>query len=385
MKRYDVLVFGDLCSNDLVLGEFLARRGLRVCVARRTEAAGASGNPGVPAGFLRALSAESLVTFRRPSELVGLARLARLVICFTGSFGFALKWRWAFRRLLNLPPVINQATGSDFTELLVERSAKGSFYRYFARTCALNVGVAYPHILNNIVTLRLKNVVFLRYAYLLPEPSGHAEDSPFAGPLRFLHASHLDFKVNDPGAHRNSSKGNDRFLRALLRAIDQGVDAECVILDRGPDRKQARDIVEASPHASRFTWKPALSRDELFREMMLADIVVDQFDVGGLGGIAIEAMALGKPVMTYVSDRCLHVTYGPAPPVISARSEDEIFDAIVSHTDRAMLASIGRGSRQWAQQNHGWENCLDQLLVYFSLLTGHRIVDYVGYDSRGGR
>jgi len=98
----------------------------------------------------------------------------------------------------------------------------------------------------------------LRHPYLLPEMS--ADAAPPSGPLRLFHASHFDFKVSDPGVARNSAKGNDRFLRALLRAFDAGLDAQCVLLDRGPDRQVARDMIGQSRHADRFTWLPHLSR-----------------------------------------------------------------------------------------------------------------------------
>lgn len=379
MKRSDVLVFGDLCANDITLAEFLARRGLRVCVARyaKTDSEGVK----IPKDFLRALPEKDIVMISSPAELVSLARRARLVVSFTGSFGFAMKWRWPLRRLFGLPPVISIATGSDFSELLVEPSGRGRFFRYFSSTCDLNMVCAYPHVLKNILELRLKNVIFPRYPiYILPDRPVQPIASLLEGKLRFFHPSHLDFKVRDPGGHRTSAKGSDRFLRAFIRALDHGLNADCLVLDRGPDRWEAKKIVEATPHASRFVWRPHLSRDELFDEMTRADVIVDQFDVGGLGGIAIEAMALGKPVMTYVAPQCVHIVYSSPPPVISAHSEDEIFDAIMSYADRSRLLALGASAHEWVHENHGWETCLDQLLFYYSLLTGHQIVNYVSND-----
>jgi glycosyltransferase involved in cell wall biosynthesis len=377
MKRYDILVCGDLWALDLVVGEFFARKGLRVCVVRRIRFGRPAEEVEVPEGFMKALLPQHIVHISRVSELVRIARNARLVLTFTGSYGFALKWRWPLRRLLGLPPVINSPTGSDFSELLMARSVTGAFYRYFVKTCDLNVGFVYPRILQNMAKLRLKNVVFLRHPFLLPELD--APRSPFqpGARLRFFHASHFDFKINDFRDQRNSSKGNDRFLRAFMRALDQGLDAECHLVDRGPDRVVARNMTATSRHAERFVWMQPLTRDELFLEMARADVVVDQFDVGGLGGIAIEAMAIGKPVLIFLHPSSLNIVYAEPPPVINAHTEDEIFEQICSHT-RPELQRIGQEARRWVGQNHSWQTCLDQYLFYYSVLTGHNVVDYAG-------
>lgn len=372
--EHDILVYGDLCANDLLLGEFLARKGLRVHVARKKR----QGGNGVelPEGFLQALGEADISHIGGPGDLVALARRSRMVLTFTGAFGFAMSWRWPLRRVLGLPPVFNYPTGSDFSETLGGSGPLSLFYRYFVRTCAMNAGFTYPHILKNILRRRVTNIAFVRHPYLLPEMP--ADMPPPSGPLRLFHASHLDFKVSDPGAFRNSAKGNDRFLRAFLRALDEGLDADCVLLDRGPDRGVARAMIDESRHAGRFTWLPHLSREAFFAEMARADMVVDQFDVGGLGGIAIEAMALGKPVLTHVETANLNIVYSEVPPVLAAFTEDEICARIMDHRDREQLAEIGAAAKGWVHRNHHWENCLDTLLFYYALLTGHEAVDY-GY------
>lgn len=372
---HDVLVYGGQCANDLQMGEFLARRGLRVCVARKSEDSALSAID-LPSNFFSRLRRENIVYIRKPAELINLARTSRMVLTFTGSLGFTLRWRWALRRLLGLPPVVNYPTGSDFSELLAQRTPVAWFYRYFVHTCDINAAFAYPHILKNILRYKIRNIAFLRHPYLLPDPKQVRLEE--GRPLRFFHPSHLDFKVNDNGRHRNSSKGNDRFLRAFLRALDAGLDAECLMLDRGPDRVFARQMIEASPHAERFTWLPHLKREQFFERMASSDVVVDQFDVGGLGGIAVEAMALGKPVLLYLDKACLPIVYPELPPVLNAFTEDEIYEQIKANSNRAELALMGQSAIEWVQRNHSWETCLDPLLFYYALLTGHEAVDY-GY------
>ncbi|MDP2430947.1 MAG: glycosyltransferase [Pseudomonadota bacterium] len=374
MKReIDVLIYGDLAALDLVFGEYLARRGLRVIVARKNRE---GQNPTLHASsdFHQALSAESVLKISSPWQLIRIARKARVIVTIIGALGFALNWRWPLRGLFGLPPVINIAAGSDFSELLSEKSHLGFFYRYFVRKCFVNLTVPYPHIVKNIVGQRIRNFSFLRFPYLLPPPPPVMDTTELrTGPLRFFHPSHIDFKINDPGDHRNSSKGNDRFLRALLKAFDDGFDAQCTILYRGPDRDIARKMTDNSHHSARFIWKDTLSRDDLNLEIGAADIVVDQFDVGGLGGIAIEAMAMGKPVLVYLHPGCLDLLYPDHPPVINAYHEVEIYQALWANADRRKLMALGRAAQRWVYSYHSGDTCIEPLLLYYFQATGHNV------------
>lgn len=196
--------------------------------------------------------------------------------------------------------------------------------------------------------------------------------------VRYFHPSNLDIGLTDSTPGRNSTKGNDRFIRALLRAMDEGVDAECVILDRGPDRKIIRKMIESSKHGEKFFWRPHLNRDELFEEMANSDIVVDQFDVGGLGGLAIEAMAIGRAVLLHLETKGMPIVYPQLPPVLNAKSEEEIYQSIKANQDRGKPLEIGLRAHDWVNAYHSWKTCLDTLLFYYSLLTAHEVVDY-GY------
>jgi len=214
----------------------------------------------------------------------------------------------------------------------------------------------------------------MRYPYYLaPEPATAIRSD---GRLRFFHASHLDWKVNDPGINRWSAKGNDRFFRAFARATRDGLDAECVVLDRGPDRDEARLLARGLGLEDRITWLPQLSRDELFMEFARADVIVDQFDVGSYGGITIEAMSLGRPVMVYINSATARLVYPDPMPVLNCHSEEEIHAQLVRCRDRDYLVKLGADARAWVYKYHSWESCLDQFIFYYTLLTGDRVVHY---------
>ena len=174
-------------------------------------------------------------------------------------------------------------------------------------------------------------------------------------------------------------KRNYLKLERFAHAVKDGLDACCVILDRGPDKDVAKELIHNLGVEGRFIWKPHLTRDKLLNEFRKADVVVDQFDVGGHGGIAMEAMSMGKPVMIYLQKNCMNLHYAEQPPVLNCHTEDEIYEQIMKSRDRIHLQNLGKKAKEWVYKYHYWETCLDQFLLYYTLLTGHRVVDY-GWD-----
>src|SRR5439155_2362898 len=207
--------------------------------------------------------------------------------------------------------------------------------------------VPYPHAIKNVFAFGIPNVVFMRFPYYLLGEVAREEEWGQEGRIRFFHPSHFDWKLHDAGIHRNSSKGNDRFIRAFARAIQEGLDAECVFLERGSDRDAAKTLLTELGVGDRAIWRAELPRDELLKEIERADVVVDQFDVGGLGGIATEAMSLAKPVMIHLDEGCAGLLYADSPPVLNCHTEQEIYQQILRCRDRPALRMLGSSAREW--------------------------------------
>jgi glycosyltransferase involved in cell wall biosynthesis len=377
-RTYDVLIIGELVCSDLVLAEHLTRRGLRCCVLRRYLPDEKSETTEITtlSAYHTHFHERDILYYRNALDFLRVARKSRLIVSFTLSLVRALRTAWLGRHFLGLPPVVNITTGSDIAELALEKSLRAMLYHQYLRFVDLNWCLSYPYTLKNILALKVPNVVFISFPYYLVGDKAPEKVKRETGPLRFFHPSHLDWKVNDPGAHRTSSKGNDRFIRAFARALQEGMDAECLILERGPDKDEARALIHSLGVEDRFVWKPHLTRDELIAELHQADVVVDQFDVGGYGGISVEAMSIGKPVLVYVQENCMRLVHMELPPVLNCYTEEEIYRQIMACRDRAFLQDIGKRAKEWVYKYHGWDMYLDRFLFYYTLLTGHQVVDY---------
>ncbi len=114
-----------------------------------------------------------------------------------------------------------------------------------------------------------------------------------------------------------------------------------------------------------------LHHEEAFERYRDADIVVDQLHAGWYGLFAIECMALGKPVVTFLHDEAVRKTeeaFGVAVPIVSATADTlhERLRTLVG--DASERHRIGLASRAYVERVHDIERIADRLLGVYSRL-----------------
>ena len=114
-----------------------------------------------------------------------------------------------------------------------------------------------------------------------------------------------------------------------------------------------------------------LRHDEAFARYRAADIVVDQLNAGWYGVFAIECMALGKPVVTFLHEEARRRTeeaFGVEVPIVSATAETlrERLRPLVA--DAAERRRVGAASRAYVEQDHDLERVADRLLDLYARL-----------------
>jgi glycosyltransferase involved in cell wall biosynthesis len=119
------------------------------------------------------------------------------------------------------------------------------------------------------------------------------------------------------------------------------------------------DIVEGVPH------------DEARERYARADIVVDQLFAGWHGVFALEAMALGKPVVTYLKPDVVaqaERAYGTKVPIVSA-TKDTLVAALRPLVESpALRREIGAASRAYVEQVHDIDVIADRLIDVYARL-----------------
>jgi glycosyltransferase involved in cell wall biosynthesis len=106
-----------------------------------------------------------------------------------------------------------------------------------------------------------------------------------------------------------------------------------------------------------------------FERYRAADLVVDQLNAGWYGMFAIEAMALGKPVVAFLHEEAKQRTeeaFGIEVPIVHATKETlpDVLRDLVSHP--AELRRIGAASRAYVEQVHDLSVVADRLLDLYA-------------------
>jgi hypothetical protein len=119
------------------------------------------------------------------------------------------------------------------------------------------------------------------------------------------------------------------------------------------------DLVERVPH------------DEARERYARADIVVDQLEVGGHGVFALEALALGKPVVGHVKPDVVERSaeaFGARLPIVPATRET-LVDALRPLVERPPLRrELGMQGRVYVEQVHDIDKVADRLIAVYAQL-----------------
>src|SRR5581483_9735353 len=118
-------------------------------------------------------------------------------------------------------------------------------------------------------------------------------------------------------------------------------------------------IVEGVPH------------EEARARYARADIVVDQLNAGWHGVFALESMALGKPVVSYLKPDVVERSaegYGIRLPIVPA-TKDTLVEALRPLVDQpALRREIGAAGRSYVEQVHDLDRVTDRLLAIYRSL-----------------
>jgi glycosyltransferase involved in cell wall biosynthesis len=114
-----------------------------------------------------------------------------------------------------------------------------------------------------------------------------------------------------------------------------------------------------------------LDHREAFERYRAADVVVDQLNAGWYGVFAIEAMALGKPVVTFLRDEPVRRTeeaFGVEVPLVRATKEtlaDVLRPLVESPEERTR---VGAASRGYVERVHDADGVAARLVDLYAAL-----------------
>jgi glycosyltransferase involved in cell wall biosynthesis len=226
--------------------------------------------------------------------------------------------------------------------------------------------VCNPHTLGHARRLGLINGVYLPY------PVDGDRYSPGAGQIRHEWEARYGPGVYVMTAARldREAKGyGDAFFTSLVNVAKQQASLRFIFLAWGSQADELRKCIDAVGMGHRMALLPPVGKKRLIDYYRSCDIVLDHFVYGYLGATALEAAAIGKPIIMKLRAH----QYGPLyrqdiPPVLNADSPAAVARHLVrlaGHPEER--AALGAESRNWLLRTHGHERTVPLLLALFRL------------------
>jgi len=109
-----------------------------------------------------------------------------------------------------------------------------------------------------------------------------------------------------------------------------------------------------------------IPHQELIKEMSLADIIIDQLLMGWYGGQAVEAMALGKTVMSFINPTYLElVPFGREIPIFNTNFWNFKNDLEILINSPDLCQKLSEEGRKFVRKYHAAEKIADQYLEIY--------------------
>ncbi len=243
---------------------------------------------------------------------------------------------------LGKKPLIGHAHGSDLRTSL-KHPLWGRIVRHNLKNCD-KVLVSTPDILSIAKKFRedaeyLPNPVDTELFY--PKPIVQ-----HGGKKKVLIASDSNWNV----------KGTDIAVRALSKIKDE---VDVSIIKYGVDFD--RTITLASSLGLHLNVLPKVPHSWLNEYYWSADVVIDQFRVGSLGMISLEAIASGRPVLTYVSSEYPEYRHFPLKDI----STEEEIAGLISNA----VARLWKEEYAYLEKNHKVDSVLQRLVSIYEVVV----------------
>ena len=226
---------------------------------------------------------------------------------------------------LGKKPLVGHAHGSDLRDGL-KNPLWGGMVRYNLENCD-KILVSTPDILGIARRYRedaeyIPSPVDTQFFYPKPLPERGEK-------LKVLIASGSNWTV----------KGTDIAIRTLSR-IEEKV--EVSIIKYGKDFRKTVSLAKSLGLDIRLL--PKVSHEGMREYYWRSDIVIDQFKLGALGMISLEAIASGRPVITYVSSKYAEYEDFPLKDV---NTDERIIEAISNAT-----SDLWKKQYEYLKRNH---------------------------------
>lgn len=171
----------------------------------------------------------------------------------------------------------------------------------------------------------------------------------------------------DAERHPSWEKGNDILIEGMAHVIGEGVARfAAVFVDWGKSVQESKDLLSKLGIADRVKWIRPQNSASMARYIDACDLLADQFYLGAFGSTMPRALALGKPAMIYIDDEIHRWCFSELPPVINARTPDQVYMGLKRAIDEpGWLNALAHDGQTWYQKYHSNAVILEKTTTFY--------------------
>jgi hypothetical protein len=240
-------------------------------------------------------------------------------------------------------PYAALSTGSDMRELIFDKSIKGFLYKlsyYFAKIVIWGE----PDKLKLLKKLKIsKKAVFTTAPRNFEFEKCKIQEENLKGKFVIFHPSSQVWKL----------KKNNEFLEAFIKLSLEIDNLFLIISERGIDIEKCKKILDKKNLESKIRFVPVLNSSKMQYYYNLCDVVIDQFEIGSIGMISMEAMKCAKPILVKIDyESFKHCYKNPPKNIINVSNREEIFNELKKlATNSHLCKEIGLENYNWVNDN----------------------------------
>jgi|GEM_PF-2349554 len=247
--------------------------------------------------------------------------------------------------LVSKKPFILHLHGTDVRQYAKELSLLGFSIKALIRE-ANQIVVSTPDLLKEVSQ-------YERDAIFLPNPVNFNIFRPC--PPKFDLHNGVDFVIFHPSSH-GITKNNHILIKSFYNLIKDGYKAKLIMMEWG-DYRLSKELIDKLNISKYIFWQKPIPNERMADYYNACDLVVDQFFIGGLCLVSLEAMACAKPTITKFDLHDILCGYPSPPPIKSCTNEREVGLQLVHFLeDNEHRIRTGRECLSWVKKAHSCEN-----------------------------
>lgn len=169
-----------------------------------------------------------------------------------------------------------------------------------------------------------------------------------------------------PGFSDLDDKGTGVLIEGFAEYRRRGGEGELRLVNKGYDVERARELIRRLGVDDDVEWMDELSLAAFYDEVDKADVVCDQFGTSMPGLVALDAMAMGRVVLSNFRLEHMGPYFPPPHPFLHATTQAEVCDALLSLYHQPVLrVQMGEQASAYVRTHRSPEAnarlCLQQL------------------------